>query len=665
MSAGDSRPARGGRPDGDRQGGRSGGGRSGGGRPGSGAAGRPPGGRSGDGRPGARRPAGNAENASRARKHPDDPALPDDIAPADLDPAVRRDLRTLDKANADAVARHLVMVGRLADEDPVLALSHARAARNRASRIGVVRETVGIAAYHAGEWQEALSELRAARRILGGSALLPLIADCERGLGRPERALEIARGDDARSLTADDRLEMLIVEAGARLDLGEADKAVVTLQAADLAPGQTGPEATRLFYAYAEALLAAGRRDDAMTWFMNAASADVDDLTDAELRLVELADSPPGLPTGPEVSSAVAVVSPEVSAAVPVASAAVPGVPSTVPTLAEEFDAVLLDLDGTVFAGHRPIPGAVEAVAELPHETVRYVTNNASRRPAQVAAHLCELGFSATPDQVVTSAQAGARLVAQQVPAGSTVLVVGTDGLAAEIGEVGLVPTRSADDAPRAVIQGHSPQTDWAALSEAALAIAAGAVWVATNVDTTLPSERGLLVGNGSMVAAVASATKASPLIAGKPALPLLRDAIASVGAANPLVVGDRLDTDIEGANAVGVDSLLVLTGVSSLRDVLAAPAARRPTHIGVTLGALTAPAALSAVGGRHRWTVTGRGSSLTIAADSDDADPLSAIPALVAQVWARGMSAQEAADLTVTSANSAVADLLGGLGVG
>ncbi|WP_290705287.1 HAD-IIA family hydrolase, partial [Gordonia sp. UBA5067] len=354
-----------------------------------------------------------------------------------------------------------------------------------------------------------------------------------------------------------------------------------------------------------------------------------------------------------------------VSAAVPVASAAVPGVPSTVPTLAEEFDAVLLDLDGTVFAGHRPIPGAVEAVAELPHETVRYVTNNASRRPAQVAAHLCELGFSATPDQVVTSAQAGARLVAQQVPAGSTVLVVGTDGLAAEIGEVGLVPTRSADDAPRAVIQGHSPQTDWAALSEAALAIAAGAVWVATNVDTTLPSERGLLVGNGSMVAAVASATKASPLIAGKPALPLLRDAIASVGAANPLVVGDRLDTDIEGANAVGVDSLLVLTGVSSLRDVLAAPAARRPTHIGVTLGALTAPAALSAVGGRHRWTVTGRGSSLTIAADSDDADPLSAIPALVAQVWARGMSAQEAADLTVTSANSAVADLLGGLGVG
>ena len=665
MSAGDSRPARGGRPDGDRQGGRSGGGRSGGGRPGSGAAGRPPGGRSGDGRPGARRPAGNAENASRARKHPDDPALPDDIAPADLDPAVRRDLRTLDKANADAVARHLVMVGRLADEDPVLALSHARAARNRASRIGVVRETVGIAAYHAGEWQEALSELRAARRILGGSALLPLIADCERGLGRPERALEIARGDDARSLTADDRLEMLIVEAGARLDLGEADKAVVTLQAADLAPGQTGPEATRLFYAYAEALLAAGRRDDAMTWFMNAASADVDDLTDAELRLVELADSPPGLPTGPEVSSAVAVVSPEVSAAVPVASAAVPGVPSTVPTLAEEFDAVLLDLDGTVFAGHRPIPGAVEAVAELPHETVRYVTNNASRRPAQVAAHLCELGFSATPDQVVTSAQAGARLVAQQVPAGSTVLVVGTDGLAAEIGEGGLVPTRSADDAPRAVIQGHSPQTDWAALSEAALAIAAGAVWVATNVDTTLPSERGLLVGNGSMVAAVASATKASPLIAGKPALPLLRDAIASVGAANPLVVGDRLDTDIEGANAVGVDSLLVLTGVSSLRDVLAAPAARRPTHIGVTLGALTAPAALSAVGGRHRWTVTGRGSSLTIAADSDDADPLSAIPALVAQVWARGMSAQEAADLTVTSANSAVADLLGGLGVG
>lgn len=165
-----------------------------------------------------------------------------------------------------------------------------------------------------------------------------------------------------------------------------------------------------------------------------------------------------------------------------------------------------------------------------------------------MAVHLREIGFDATPQQVVTSAQAGARLVAEQVPAGSTVLVVGTDGLAAEVAEVGLVPTRTADDKPRAVVQGHSPHTDWASLSEAALAIAAGALWVATNVDPTLPNERGFLIGNGSMVAAVASATKAKPQVAGKPARPLLRDAIADVASEKPLVVGDRLDTDIEGS---------------------------------------------------------------------------------------------------------------------
>ncbi|GAB08355.1 putative hydrolase [Gordonia araii NBRC 100433] len=620
---------------------------------------------------------------------PDDPALPEDVQASDLDAAVRRDLRTLDKANADAVARHLVMVGRLADEDPALALAHARAARGRASRIGVVRETAGIAAYHAGEWQEALSELRAARRIIGGTALLPLIADCERGVGRPERAIEIARGEEARALDESDRIEMLIVEAGARLDLGEADKAVVTLQRADLTPGQTGPDAARLFYAYAESLLAAGRRDDALTWFMNAAAADVDDLTDAELRLVELADDdavpeipptvpssaptvpeisptvPSPAPTVPEISPTVPEISPTVPSSVPSVPSSAPSVPSsvpTVPTLASGYDALLLDLDGTVFAGHSPIPGAIDAVAALEPSAVRYVTNNASRRPAEVAGHLRELGFDATPDQVVTSAQAGARVVAQRVPAGSTVLVVGTDGLAAEVAELGLVPTRSADDAPTAVIQGHSPYSDWAALSEAALAIASGALWVATNVDTTLPSERGLLIGNGSMVAAVASATKATPVVAGKPAQPLLRDAIESARSTRPLIVGDRLDTDIEGANAVGADSLMVLTGVSSLRDALAAPAARRPTHIAPALNALQAPTDASVIAAQHPWTVAFSETTVTI---DGDADPASAIPALVDAVWARRLDGETISRLSVTSANAAVAALLRELGVG
>ena len=231
-----------------------------------------------------------------------------------------------------------------------------------------------------------------------------------------------------------------------------------------------------------------------------------------------------------------------------------------------------------MFAGHAPLPGAIEAVAALPADRIRYVTNNASRRPAEVAVHLREIGFDATPQQVVTSAQAGARLVAEQVPAGSTVLVVGTDGLAAEVAEVGLVPTAPPTTSPvrscRAI-----RRTPTGRPFRGGTRHRGGALWVATNVDPTLPNERGFLIGNGSMVAAVASATKATPQVAGKPARLLLRDAIADVASDKPLVVGDRLDTDIEGANAVGADSLLVLTGVSTLRDVLvAAPEQRRRT---------------------------------------------------------------------------------------
>ncbi|KIA59949.1 hypothetical protein FG87_39830 [Nocardia vulneris] len=207
---------------------------------------------------------------------------------ADLEPAVRRDLLSLDKSNAEAVARHLVMAARLIDDDPRLALAHARAARQRAGRIAVVRETAGVTAYHAGEWAEALAELRTARRMSGGSGLLAVMADCERGLGRPERAIELGRSDEARALTGDEATELRIVVAGARMDLGEYDQAVVTLQTSELDPARTGSAAARLFYAYADALVAAGRTDEGLTWFLNAASADLDGETDAEERADEL-----------------------------------------------------------------------------------------------------------------------------------------------------------------------------------------------------------------------------------------------------------------------------------------------------------------------------------------------------------------------------------------
>jgi tetratricopeptide (TPR) repeat protein len=195
----------------------------------------------------------------------------------------------LDKSTADTVARHLVAAGELLDEDPQAALEHAQAARARSGRIAAVREAVGIAAYQCGDWAQALSEFRAARRMGSKSQLLPLIADCERGVGRPERAIELARSPEAAQLTGDDADELRIVSAGARADLGQLEQALAVLSSPQPDPTRTGSTAARLFYAYAETLLALDRGDDALQWFIHAAAADVDGVTDAEDRVSELA----------------------------------------------------------------------------------------------------------------------------------------------------------------------------------------------------------------------------------------------------------------------------------------------------------------------------------------------------------------------------------------
>ncbi|MCV7234051.1 hypothetical protein [Mycobacterium branderi] len=210
------------------------------------------------------------------------------MEPRQLAPEIRRELSTLDRATADAVARHLVAAGELLDEDPHAALEHARAARARSGRIAAVREAVGIAAYHCGDWAQALAELRAARRMGSKSPLLPLIADCERGLGRPERAVELARGPEAAQLSGDDADEMRIVAAGARADLGQLEQALMVLSTPQLDPARTGTTAARLFYAYADTLLALDRGDEALQWFLRAAAADIDGVTDAEDRVSEL-----------------------------------------------------------------------------------------------------------------------------------------------------------------------------------------------------------------------------------------------------------------------------------------------------------------------------------------------------------------------------------------
>ncbi|MCV7408112.1 tetratricopeptide repeat protein [Mycobacterium florentinum] len=216
------------------------------------------------------------------------PAIPPDVDAKQLSPEIRGELSTLDRATADAVARHLVAAGELMDEDPEAALNHARAARARSSRIAAIREAVGIAAYRYGDWAQALSELRAARRMGSKSPLLPLIADCERGLGRPERAIELARGEEAAQLSGDAADELRIVAAGARSDLGQLEQALALLSTPQLDPTRSGSMAARLFYAYADTLLALGRNDEALQWFLHSAAADIDGITDAEDRVGEL-----------------------------------------------------------------------------------------------------------------------------------------------------------------------------------------------------------------------------------------------------------------------------------------------------------------------------------------------------------------------------------------
>jgi HAD superfamily hydrolase (TIGR01450 family) len=304
--------------------------------------------------------------------------------------------------------------------------------------------------------------------------------------------------------------------------------------------------------------------------------------------------------------------------------------------LLDHCDVLLADLDGTLYRGRHAVPGAVEAVVGAGRRGVRtvYFTNNAARSPAEVARHLAELGFPVGPGDVATSSQAGAALLAAQLEPGSAVLVVGTDALAAEVKGVGLAVT---DDptAAAAVVQGHSPDTGWRLLADAAVALLGGAVWVACNLDRTLPTERGPLPGNGSMVAALRAATGREPQVAGKPAAAPLLAAVRRAGAQRALVVGDRLDTDIEGGRAAGMPTLLVLTGITGAVELLAAPAALRPDYIGADLGALTADVGELVPGAPSSWTAQatpGGGLQLTGSGDRH-----AALRTLCGVHWAAG----------------------------
>ncbi len=263
--------------------------------------------------------------------------------------------------------------------------------------------------------------------------------------------------------------------------------------------------------------------------------------------------------------------------------------PGTPGALAECYDVALLDLDGVVYVGPDAIPGVVPSLAAAGRLGMRsaFVTNNASRTPLMVAEHLRRLGVEAGPEQVVTSAQAAASLLAAMLPSGAAVLLIGALGLQVALEEVGLVPVRSAAGSPDAVASGFNPDITWHDLAEACYAVQDGLPWVASNADLTLPTKRGLAPGNGTLVQVVASVTGRRPVVAGKPEPPMHAEAVRRTGARQPLVVGDRLDTDIAGAVNADVPSLLVLSGVTDAVGAVLAPAEHRPTFLAADLSGL------------------------------------------------------------------------------
>ncbi|WP_409329731.1 HAD-IIA family hydrolase [Trujillonella humicola] len=255
-------------------------------------------------------------------------------------------------------------------------------------------------------------------------------------------------------------------------------------------------------------------------------------------------------------------------------------------------DVALLDLDGVVYVGPDAVPGVPAALATARAAGMRlgYVTNNAARTPEEVAAHLTELGVPAAPGDVITSSQAAATVVAERWGGRARVLPVGGPGVAAALRAAGLTVVDRAEDTPDAVVQGYGREVGWAQLAEAVVAVRAGARHVATNTDATIPSPRGPLPGNGAMVGVVAGVTGQAPLVTGKPDPAMHAECVRRTGAHTPLVVGDRLDTDIEGARRAGAASLLVLTGVTDPATLLAAGPLQRPDLLAHDCGGLLAP---------------------------------------------------------------------------
>ena len=260
--------------------------------------------------------------------------------------------------------------------------------------------------------------------------------------------------------------------------------------------------------------------------------------------------------------------------------------------LFDQFETLLLDLDGVIYEGNNAIADAVDSITAISSSGIKigYVTNNSSRKPETIADQLRGFGIELSKHDVISSAQAGVELLSTMIAKGAKVLVVGGDGLRFEVQSAGFELVELSDDNPAAIIQGFAPEVGWKDLAEASYAIQGGAKWVATNQDWTIPREKGLAPGNGTLVSAVHTAVGQLPVVAGKPERAIFETAMRKFEAKSAIYVGDRLDTDVVGANKAGLGSALVMTGVTTRKELLAANGDSRPTFVLGTLKDLRSP---------------------------------------------------------------------------
>ncbi|MDU7382817.1 MAG: HAD-IIA family hydrolase [Schaalia turicensis] len=494
--------------------------------------------------------------------NPNEPTIPAGVSAQELDAAALRALTTLSGPNKDIVARHLVMAGQLIDLDPELAYKHALAASARAGRVDVVREASALTAYASGRYDEALREVRAVRRMRGDNSLRAVEADCERGLGRPEKAVEIIDQTETKGMELSEQVELILVSSGARADLGQNEVGLLIVDdALAVLPADTDPFLLRRLNEVKIDRLRELGRDDEADELESQLPEEIEDPDIVDISLYADAD------VDNKRTQLRAMSRP----------------------LVEEFDVALFDLDGTAWNGDEPIEHAADAVKEAREAGMKtvFVTNNAMRSPRQVADKLNTMDFEADPSMVMTSAMDVIALMKERIEDGSKVFAIGGDGLRVALTEAGYELVDSADDEPVAVVQGLDKDVNWALMSEGAFAIQRGARFFATNLDTTLPQERGFALGNGSLVAAIEHATGKRAFAAGKPEPGIYQRAAALVGGEKPIAVGDRLETDILGAIRAGMPAMHVLTGIHDAQAIVTAPRGQRPSFLALDIRGL------------------------------------------------------------------------------